>query len=229
MVIGSGIMHGAESLPAPNAQGLDGASQQAGSEEAASRPATMTRIVDTASVMPVGTLIPAVLETPIDTARPGMVRAIVSKNARGFGGQQILVPKGTRLIGEYQSEIGSGQNRVMVSWTRLIRPDGLTIRLAAPATDAAGGAGIPGRVNNFFFSRFASALFQSALAIGEGLTTRQTNTVIVGLPNGAVTNVAGQSLIGSGGPRRKITVKQGTLVNVFVAQDLDFSRAGAER
>lgn len=177
--------------------------------------------------MPAGTLIPAVLETPIDTARPGMVRAIVSKDVGGFGGRQVLVPKGSRLIGEYQSDIGPVQNRVLVGWTRLIRPDGMTIQLSAPATDQSGGAGVPGQVHGFFLARFFGAAFQTALAVGENLATRQTNTVIVGVPPGAVTNVAGQSLPGTISPRRKITVKQGTLVNVFVAQDLDFSGAAS--
>ena len=174
--------------------------------------------------MPVGTLIPAVLETPIDTARPGLVRAVVSQDARGFDGRRVLVPRGSRLIGEYQADVRSGQNRVLVTWNRLIRPDGVAIRLSSPAADSLGGAGVPGRVNTFFFQRFAAAVLQSALTVGVNLASRPGNgSVIVGLPSGPINNVVGQDLLPSNDLRPKIRVKQGAAMNVFVARDLDFS------
>jgi type IV secretion system protein VirB10 len=172
----------------------------------------------------VGTLIPAVLETPIDTSRPGLARAIVSEDVRGQGSQRVLVPRGSRLIGEYQSDVRSGQNRVLVNWTQLIRPDGLTLRLASPAADAMGGAGIPGRVNGFFLSRFFDGALQTALTLGGNLVSRRGgNTVIVGVPAGATNPLAGQSLVSNSDNRRKITVKPGTTFNVFVARELDLA------
>ena len=73
---------------------------------------------------------------------------------------RVLVPRGSRLIGEYRSDVRSGQKRVLVQWTRLIRPDGLAIRIGSPAADQLGSAGIPGRVNTHFVARFASAVLQ---------------------------------------------------------------------
>jgi type IV secretion system protein VirB10 len=176
----------------------------------------------------VGTLIPAVLETPIDTSRPGLARAIVSQDVRAQRSRRVLIPRGSRLIGEYQSDVRSGQNRVLVNWTQLIRPDGLTIRLASPAADPMGGAGIPGRVNSFFLSRFFNGALQTALTLGGNLVSRRGgNTVIVGLPSGATNVIAGQDLISGGNSRRKITVRQGTIFNVFVARELDFSGSAA--
>jgi len=172
--------------------------------------------------LPVGTLIPAVLETPIDTSRPGMVRAIVSQDARSQDGQKVLVPRGSRLIGEYQSDVRSGQNRVLVNWTRLIRPDGYAVRLGAPSADSMGAAGIPGNYHSFFFSRFFNAALQTALSVGGTLVGgRSDNTVIVGLPNSV--SSAGQGLISTENRRPKITVKAGTLFNVFVNREVDFS------
>ena len=174
----------------------------------------------------IGTLIPAVLETPIDTSRPGMVRAIVSQDARSQDGQKVLVPRGSRLIGEYQSDVRSGQNRVLVNWTRLIRPDGYSVRLGAPSADSMGGAGIPGNYHSFFFSRFVNAALQTALSVGGNLVGgRSNNTVIVGLPNSLGT--AGQGLISTENRRPKITVKPGTLFNVFVNREVDFSGTSA--
>ncbi|WP_058717715.1 TrbI/VirB10 family protein [Sphingomonas sanguinis] len=188
-------------------------------------PAQATSIRNRTMVMPTGTMIPAVLETPIDTARPGLVRAVVSGDARGFDGRRILVPRGSRLIGEYQADVRGGQNRVLVNWTRLIRPDGVSIALSSPAADELGGAGVPGKVHSFFLERFGAALLQSAMTVGVNLAARPGNgSVIVGLPSSQINNTIGQGLLPND-LRPKITVKQGAEINVFVARDLDFSVA----
>lgn len=190
-------------------------------------PAQATTIRNQTMVMPTGTMIPAVMETPIDTARPGLVRAVVSVDTRGFDGRRVLVPRGSRLIGEYQAFVQSGQNRVLVNWTRLIRPDGVAIALSSPAADSLGGAGVPGKVHSFFLQRFGAALLQSALTVGVNLASRPgKGSVIVGLPTGQINNTIGQGLLPND-IRPKITVKQGADINVFVARDLDFSLASS--
>lgn len=190
-------------------------------------PAQAVSLRNPTMVMPTGTMIPAVIETPIDTARPGLVRAIVSSDTRGFDGRRVLVPRGSRLVGEYQAVVQGGQNRVLVNWTRLIRPDGVTIALSSPAADALGGAGVPGKVHSFFFQRFGAALLQSAMTVGVNLASRPGNgSVIVGLPSSQINNTVGQGLLPND-MRPKITVKQGAEINVFVARDLDFSLASA--
>lgn len=190
-------------------------------------PAQATTIRNQTMVMPTGTMISAVMETPIDTARPGLVRAVVSVDTRGFDGRRVLVPRGSRLIGEYQAFVQSGQNRVLINWTRLIRPDGVAIALSSPAADSLGGAGVPGKVHSFFLQRFGAALLQSALTVGVNLASRPGNgSVIVGLPTGQINNTIGQGLLPND-LRPKITVKQGADINVFVARDLDFSLASS--
>ena len=182
-------------------------------------------VLDTSAEIPIGTLIPAVLETPIDTSRPGLARAIVARDARGLDGQRVLVPRGSRLIGEYQSDVRSGQNRVLVNWTRLIRPDGAAVRLGVPSADEMGAAGIPGQYHSYFLKRFLNAALQTAMSVGGNLVGRSAgNTVVVGLPNslGAAAGQGGQGLFSSD-IRPKITVKPGTLFNVFVARELDLS------
>ena len=205
----------------PGQGGVGGPRAAIGSDDT---PARATRISNQTTTMPVGTIIPAVLETPIDTARPGLLRAVVSEDTRGFDGRRVLVQRGSRLIGEYQADVRANQNRVLVNWTRLIRPDGVAIRLGSPASDPLGGAGVPGRLHTYFFQRFASAVLQSALTVGVNLASRPgNNSVIVGLPGTTVNNVVGQGLLPGNQLQPKITVKQGAAVNVFVARDLDFS------
>ena len=46
-------------------------------------------------------------------------------------GQYLLIPQGSRLFGEYSSDISYGQNRIQVVWNTLIRPDGLEVNLGS--------------------------------------------------------------------------------------------------
>lgn len=181
-----------------------------------------------AFLVPQGSMISAVLETPIDSRRPGLVRAIVSRDGRGFDGAQVLIPRGSRLIGEAGGEVKSGQKRVLVTWTRLIRPDGVAIRIGSPAADVLGGAGIRGKVNTHFLERFGNAVLQSALTIGVNIASRpRSNSVIVGLP-GQI-GATGQNLLPNVDSAPTIKVASGAEISVFVARDLDFSGTGARR
>lgn len=229
LVIDEGVEIGVASIvTAAQASGLQtGGGAAAGSGD--DTPVRATQIRSRSSIMATGTLVRAVLETPVDTAKPGLVRAVVSQDGRGFDGSLVLIPRGSRLIGEYQSEVRSGQNRILITWTRLLRPDGVSIRLSSPAADSLGGTGIPGRVNNFFFQRFAAAVLQSALTVGVNLAARPgRGSVIVSLPTTQATAAIGQELLNND-LRPKITLKEGAAFNVFVARDLDFSGVGSSR
>ncbi len=174
------------------------------------------------SLISQGTLISAVLETPLNSDRPGLARALVSRDARSFDGSRVLIPRGSRLIGEFKADANPDQRRVLVTWTRLIRPDGVAIRIGSPAADTLGGSGIAGRVNTHFLERFANAVLQSALTIGVELAARRgSGSVFVGVP-GQVGQV-GQSLLPNIAPRTTIKVRQGAEIAIFVARDLDFS------
>ena len=137
-------------------------------------------------------MIPAVLETALDSTRPGFARAIVSRDVRGFDGSRVLIPRGSRLIGEYRSEAAPGQKRALVIWSRLIRPDGVTIAIASPAGDPLGRGGIRARVNSHFFERFAGAILQSALDIGVNLASTAGGGTVVVLPGTVQQSGVGQ-------------------------------------
>lgn len=178
------------------------------------------RLRNPSFTIPQGTVIPAVLETALDSTRPGGVRALVQRDVSGFDGSRVLIPRGSRLYGEYEANLQPGQNRAMVQWTRLIRPDGVTIALDSPSSDPLGRAGIRGRVDSKFLQRFGGALLQSFLDIGVGLAVSEaTDGVIVALP-GSTQNVQVQQ------PQQiqpTLRVRHGASVSVFVARDLDFS------
>lgn len=167
-----------------------------------------------------GTLIPAVLETAFDSTSPGLARAIVSRDVRGFDGTRILIPRGSRLVGEYDADVGAGQKRALITWTRLIRPDGVTIALDSPATDTLGRGGVEAHVNSHFLARFLNAILRTTVDIGGAIATRAvTGPYVVALP-GAVQSSG--STVQSSAPTPTLSVRAGKSISIFVARDLEF-------
>ena len=175
--------------------------------------------------VPQGTLIPAVLETGFDSTKPGFARAIVSRDVRGFDGKNVLIPRGSRLVGDYRSAVAQGQNRAIIIWTRLIRPDGMTITLDSPAVDPLGRGGIPASVNTHFFARLGNALLQSTVAIGQAIAGRSTTGSVIVL-QGNAPGIAAQAVAPVIDYVPTLKVRPGKSISIFVAQDLDFSAAG---
>jgi type IV secretion system protein VirB10 len=196
----------------------EGATANATSPEDAVR-ATLIR--NRASVIPQGAILAAVLNSD----RPGLARAVVTADVRGFDGTRLLIPRGSRLIGEFKAENTPGLRRVLVLWTRLIRPDGVAIRIGSPVTDAMGGAGVAGSVNTHFAEKLASAVLQSALTIGTNVASTLpqsgNSAIYLGLPGQA--SQLGQQLVPSANRAATVKVREGTQIAVLVARDLDFS------
>lgn len=171
-----------------------------------------------------GSVIPAVLETAIHSDLPGYVRAIVSRDVYSFDGANILVPRGSRLVGQYRAGVALGQSRAFVIWTRLIRPDGVSIELGAPGTDSLGRGGLEGRVDRHFLQRFGGAILLSLISVGGALATDSSDTqVIIGSGAGAASSAASTALQSDLNIAPTVEVPQGAPVRVFVTRDLDFS------
>ena len=183
-------------------------------------PATARTDIDPRTTVTQGTMIPAVLETAINTDVPGYVRAVVSQDVKSFDGARVLVPRSSRLVGQYQSGLQAGQKRAYVIWTRLIRPDGVSVALASPATSFDGTAGLQGEVDSHFFQRFGSAMLLSVIG---GLTTIASGGASVVLGGGQ--NAATAAIQQDGQRSPTVRVRMGTPVRVYTARDLDFSQA----
>ncbi len=175
---------------------------------------------DPATTVTQGTMIPAVLETAIDTDVPGYVRAVVSQDVRSFDGSRVLVPRSSRLVGQYQSGLQAGQRRAYVIWTTLIRPDGVSVNIASPAVGFDGTTGLAGDVDTHFFSRFGSAMLLSVIG---GLTTIASGGASVILGGGQ--NAASTALQQDGQRSPTVRVRQGEPIRVFTSRHLDFSQA----
>ncbi len=200
-----------------------------GGAEAGEDAVRATLIRNRSTIIPQGAIIAAVLETPLNSDRPGLARALISQDVRSFDGSRVLIPRGSRLIGEFKADSSAGLSRVLVTWTRLIRPDGVAIRIGSPVTDSLGGAGAPGTVNTHFLRNFASAVLQSALTIGVNVASQLPNngSVYVGVP-GQIAQT-GQQLLPANNRPPTVKVKEGAQIAVFVAHDLDFGGTPAVR
>lgn len=181
-----------------------------------------TMIEDMSRVVPQGTIVSGVLETAINSDLPGFARAIVSENIRSLDNRTVLIPRGSRLIGQYRSGLAVGESRAFVIWTRLLTPDGVSIELASPATDTLGRAGLSGKVNRHFFQRFGSAILLSVIDVGASALIYDNNSSIVIGSTSEAQAVAAQALSQQINIPPTITVKQGTEIRIFLARDLYF-------
>jgi type IV secretion system protein VirB10 len=212
-----------------------------------------TRIANLQRTIAQGRIIHATLESALNTDLPAPVRAIVSRDTYAEAGHEVLIPKGSRLIGVYNTDISGGQSRVFLVWTRVIRPDGVDVMLGSPLVDQIGQAGIGGQVDSKFQSIFSRALLSSIVAISLAIGSDEVNRKMGGESSTTTTDssLGGSQTSGNAAStatvdaldrlgetsdsfldkflelRPTILVDQGTPVNVFVNRDLIFpARAG---
>lgn len=201
------------------------------------RSATARKIDRIDALVPEGTLLPGILETAIVSDLPGQIRAIVSEDVYSLDGRRVIIPIGTRLIGEYQSEIVRGQKRIFVIWTRMLRDDGVSVRLNSIGADSLGRSGLTGEVDNKFAERFGAAILLSIVGGGASYLTgygsqaasdgsddaRGGEDIARSTIAKTFSDMANQVLGDSLNIPPTISVPQGERIFVYVRQDLDFS------
>ncbi|NTF29506.1 TrbI/VirB10 family protein [Agrobacterium rubi] len=236
---GNGSLDGSASGQPLTVAGEDKNSQYLSSASAiGDRSAKARQLKRLDALVPEGTLIPGILETAIVSDLPGQIRAITSQDVYSFDGRRVIIPTGTRLIGEYQSEVTRGQKRIFVVWTRLIRDDGASVRLNSIGADSLGRSGLTGHVDNKFRERFGASILLSIVGGGASYLTGYGSEQSSGSNNddaqrGAdlaretiaqtFSDMANTVLSENLRIPPTISVPQGERIFIFVRQDLDFS------
>ncbi|MBQ7151412.1 MAG: hypothetical protein IJR94_04065 [Synergistaceae bacterium] len=185
-----------------------------------------------------GTVIPSVLITGLNSDLPGNLIGQVSENVWDTAtGKYLLIPRGTRIIGEYDSQIAYGQNRALVIWNRLIFPDGSTLVLDnLQGTDQSGYSGFKGKVDRHWGQIVGASLLVSLLSAGAELASpRQNNrgnnrdtTDARTILSENMARAVAQAMTGiiqrelNRAPT--ITIKPGYRFMVFVRQDIAFPK-----
>ena len=208
-------------------------------KKAASRPEDdylpHTRVAPIARFLLVaGTRIPATLDVQANSDLPGEITGRVRGDVYDsrFGDRHLLIPQGSRLIGEYSSHITYGQARLQVAWDRLLYPDGSSIKLGGMnGEDATGGSGLKDHVDNHFGRLIGEAALTTAFAAGIALSQRQ-NTLLLAQPTigNTISQAVGQQLgeLGQETIRRNqnrqptVQIRPGTNFFVFVNRDIAF-------
>jgi type IV secretory pathway VirB10-like protein len=182
-----------------------------------------------------GTMLPAVLLTEINSDLPGDVLAQVAHDVYDSRDQQaLLIPKGARLIGTYDSDVSSNQRRLFVAWTRMIFPDGRSLALPGLETkDRSGAGGVTDRVEQHRKRTFGTAALLSL--IGAGAQLAQPNggygpmgaypsagQVAAGAAGQQLAQVATEMLRKQMDVQPTIRIRQGMPFQVFLRTDLVF-------
>lgn len=178
------------------------------------------------NVLQAGAVIAAALITGIRSDLPGQITAQVTENVYDSPtGHILLVPQGTRLVGQYDNGVGFGQRRVLLVWTRLIFPDGRSIVLERePGADAEGYAGLEDGVDYHWGELFKAAALSTVLSIGaQAGSSGQESDIMRALRQGASDSISqtGQQIV-----QRQLniaptlTIRPGFPVRVIVTRDL---------
>lgn len=176
-------------------------------------------------ILQAGAVISAALITGIRSDLPGQITAQVTENVYDSPtGRLLLIPQGTRIVGQYDNNVQFGQRRALLVWNRLIFPNGRSIVLERqPGADTQGYAGLEDGVDYHWWDLAKAAGLSTLLAVGTELAVSDEDRLVRAIRNGAqdTINDAGQQIV-----RRQLqvaptlTIRPGFPVRVIVTRDL---------
>jgi len=195
---------------------------------------TAGRRGDTSMLLLKGTSIPCVLKTKIDSTYQGFTACQISKDVYSFNGKTLLIERGSTVFGEQNVQLNQGQARVAILWTRIETPNGVSINIDSPATGQLGEMGVGAKVNSHFWKRFGSSIMLSMIQDGLDAASRRiadngkdgdkgSNNTTVSNTTSTVQCMASHALKNSINIPPTATINQGTVLNILVARDVDFS------
>lgn len=212
----------------PSAPKSDAARRQAFLERASDkRTVSAERLTGLASpnIIQAGSIIPAALITGIRSDLPGLVTAQVTQNVYDSPtGRILLIPQGSRLIGDYDADVAFGQSRVLLAWNRLILPDGRSIVLERqPASDPRGFAGLQDGTDNHWGGVLKAAFVSTLLGASAELGSGSDGNLARAFRRGTQDSVGrtGEQVVGRElNVKPTLTIRPGFPVRVLVTRDI---------
>ena len=184
--------------------------------------------------MPKGVLFTCSLKTRVISATSGFVACQVQRNVFSDDGKVVLAERGSHLDGEYRVvQVRPGVTRIPVLWTRLRTPNGVTVDLDSPGTGALGESGIGGYVDNRWPERIGAAMLVSLIDDAVKMVATDSNpatgstTVLLPSTTAAGSKLAEKVLEATINIPPLLYQNQGSVVGVYVARDVDFSKVYA--
>ena len=149
---------------------------------------------------------------PRRRSRPGTLESV------------LLIPQGSRLIGDYDADVAFGQSRILLAWNRLILPDGRSIVLdRQPAADPRGFAGLQDSTNYHWGGVLKAALVSTLLGVGSELGAGSDSDLTRAVRRGTQDSInrAGEQIVSRElNVRPTLTIRPGFPVRVLVTRDL---------
>lgn len=112
-----------------------------------------------------GTLLETVLTNRLDSTFSGPINCMVTTNVYSHDGENLLIPQGSRVLGEVKKLGSFGEQRLAVLFHRLIMPDGFSVSLDQfKGLDQIGETGLRDQVNHHYLQVFGVSIAIGALA-----------------------------------------------------------------
>lgn len=172
-------------------------------------------------VVGIGTKLPCVLETPMNSSLPGITRCVIAGDVYTDTGAHLVIPRGSQVVGEYRAKMNRGVKRMFVIWNRLLTPQGVTVSLGSPGSGPMGESGIEAEMDHHFFQRFGSSILLSMIG-GLAATESDNGTGVAAASAASFSESAGIALKDSIGIPSTGRVEAGRSISILVAKDIDF-------
>jgi type IV secretion system protein VirB10 len=174
----------------------------------------------------IGTIIPGILETGINTDLPGDIVARVTQNVYDSRtGRNILIPQGTIMAARYNSSVSYAQKRVQIAWDVMVRPDGFMVELGGMnAVDPLGFSGQEAEYHENWFEYLKAAGIIALFSVANARMTEEAAKYASSETAGAVAQSSSEFVNQLGGNfvsramniQPTLTVDGGTLINIML-------------
>jgi len=217
----------------PNAQGRKTAFVSTLNPRGDTNPHALTPLASPYTLS-AGSVISASLITGLRSDLPGLVTAQVTENTYDSAtGRILLIPRGARLVGSYDSVVAFGQKRALVVWQRIIMPDGSSLRIDnVPATDPSGYAGLQDKVDFHTWQLLKGIGLSTLLGVGSELALSGQSDLVQALrmsTQGNVSRAGDQITQRNLGIQPTITIRPGAPVRLVVHNDLILAPSSKEQ
>ncbi|EAI3887303.1 conjugal transfer protein TrbI [Campylobacter fetus] len=173
--------------------------------------------------------IPAVLITGVNSELPGQILAQITQNVYDTAtGKYLLIPQGTKVVGDYSNNVIYGQSRLLVAWNKIIFPNGDTLNIGnMQGASMDGYTGFEDQVDNHYFRIFGSAFLLSSITAGIALSDNsqgnQTETArdkAIGQAIQQMGQVASEMIRKNMNISPTLIIRPGYKFNIFVTKDI---------
>jgi type IV secretion system protein VirB10 len=173
-----------------------------------------------------GNILETVLINRLDGQFSGPIECLLSTAVYSNDRQHLLIPAGSKLLGETKRVDSLGQKRLAVAFHRLLMPDGFSVSLDQfKGLNQIGDTGLRDQVNNHYLRIFGVSLAIGVLGAvaeagtGNAITSSSTDLMRQGFA-GSMAQSSAQILDKFLNILPTVTIREGHRVKVYLSGDL---------